>query len=95
MDIAPGDRLLRIGDEDVSATEFDSVMRILADSDSPLQLTVDDGLARLDITANLAKSLKAEEAVYADLVVRAAVREVRRTVGSYGFSNSELERILF
>ena len=48
MDIAPGDRLLRIGDEDVSATEFDSVMRILADSDSPLQLTVDDGLARLD-----------------------------------------------
>ena len=82
IDIAPGDRLLRVGDTDVSSDSFDDVMQRLVDSESPLQLTVDDGLTQLDITPNLAKALRPDEAVFADLVVRAPVREARRIVGA-------------
>lgn len=82
FDIAPGDRLLKIGDENVASLDFDAIMARLVEAPSPLQITVDDGLTTLDITPNLAKSLKPEEAIFADLVVRAAVREIRRLVGA-------------
>lgn len=80
VDIAPGDRLLRVGGADVATMGLDAVTQLLAESDSPLELTVDDGLGSLDIPAKLA--LRPEEAVYADLVVRMAVREIRRRVGA-------------
>jgi hypothetical protein len=80
-DIAPGDRLLRVGERDVTALDFDAIMDLLATAPSPVTLTVDDGIAQLDITPNLAKALSAEEAVLSDLVVRAAARECRRLVG--------------
>jgi len=80
VDIAPGDRLVRIGGEDVASEDFDAVMRILQDAPETLTLEFDDGLGRLDITPNLARSLQPQDAVFADLVVRAAVREVRRRV---------------
>jgi len=90
LDIAPGDVLLRVGDTDVAALEFDSIMDLLVTAPPTLSLTVGDGLDRLDITPNLANRLKPEDAVTADLVVRAAVREVRRCVGS----NDELRGTL-
>ena len=90
LDIAPGDRLLKIGDDNVAKLDFDSIMERLIDAPSPLEITVDDGLATLDITPNLAKSLKPEEAVFADLVVRAAVRETRRIVGA----SEELQELI-
>jgi len=90
VDIAPGDRLVRIGDEDVVAKDFDAIMRLLQSSPETLCLTFDDGLGRLDITPNLARSLQPQDAVFADLVVRAAVREVRRRV----FEDDELQASL-
>eukprot|EP00316_Scyphosphaera_apsteinii_P013420 CAMPEP_0119320830 /NCGR_PEP_ID=MMETSP1333-20130426/53577_1 /TAXON_ID=418940 /ORGANISM="Scyphosphaera apsteinii, Strain RCC1455" /LENGTH=211 /DNA_ID=CAMNT_0007327641 /DNA_START=293 /DNA_END=928 /DNA_ORIENTATION=- len=82
LDIAPGDVLLKIGETDVSAMGFDSIMEIILAQTSPVSLTVTDGLPRLDITPNLANSLKPQDAVLADLVVRAAVRECRRITGA-------------
>ena len=94
LDIAPGDRLVRIGETDVSSRDFDSIMAMLAAAPSTLTLTVNDGLSRLDITPNLANSLPAEYATLADLVVRAAVREVRRIVGANEELKSTLGRLL-
>ena len=45
---------------------------------SPLDITLSDGLGRMDIAKNLAKTLSAEEAIFADATVRAAVRQVRK-----------------
>eukprot|EP00978_Attheya_sp_CCMP212_P046980 scaffold421175_cov51-Attheya_sp.AAC.7 len=80
-DISPGDLLLKIGDKDVSKSDFDSVMDILveAPADTALQLTLSDGLGRMDIAPNLARQLNPEDAILADQVVRAAVREIRRS----------------
>jgi len=78
--IVPGDVLLKIGTKDVSTAGFDDVMDLLisAPSDAPVSLTLGDGLGRMDITPNLAKQLNPDEAILADSVVRAAVREVRK-----------------
>lgn len=75
--VSPGDVVLQVGDTDVSSTDFDSVMDRLIAADSPVTLTLSDGLGTMDIAANLAKTLEPEEAMYADAVVRAAVRQVR------------------
>ena len=75
--VAPGDVLLRIGDAEVGDWDFDRVMAALQEAPASLSLTLSDGLGRLDITPNLAKSLSAEDAVLADAVVRQAVREIR------------------
>ena len=88
VDIAPGDRLVRIGGEEVVEEDFDAVMQTLQNAPETLTLTFDDGLGRHDIT--LARSLQPQDAVFADLVVRAAVREVRRRV----FEDDELQASL-
>ena len=76
--IAPGDVLVRVQDTNVSEFDFDSIMDLLGSAPSPVSLTLSDGLGTMDIAANLAKRLTPEEAVYADAVVRQAVREIRR-----------------
>ena len=80
-EIAPGDVLIRVGDKDVSSASFDAVMDTLINAPAEVSLTLSDGLGRFDVTPNLGKSLKTEDAVLADLVVRAAVREVRKITG--------------
>eukprot|EP00553_Chaetoceros_curvisetus_P000275 CAMPEP_0204629862 /NCGR_PEP_ID=MMETSP0717-20131115/19064_1 /ASSEMBLY_ACC=CAM_ASM_000666 /TAXON_ID=230516 /ORGANISM="Chaetoceros curvisetus" /LENGTH=257 /DNA_ID=CAMNT_0051646919 /DNA_START=403 /DNA_END=1173 /DNA_ORIENTATION=+ len=77
--IVRGDRLVRIGNEDVSTYDFDSVMNTLIDApaDEELCLTLSDGLGRMDMAPNLAKKLDTEDAILIDEVVRAAVREIR------------------
>lgn len=75
--VSPGDLLLQVGETDVSSADFESVMDLLGAAESPVALTLSDGLGTMDIAANLAKMLEPEEAIYADAVVRAAVREVR------------------
>ena len=94
LDIAPGDVLLGVNGQDISSADFDSIMDTIREAESPVRLTLDDGLGQLDITANLAKSLKPEEAVLADLVVRAAVREVRRLVAGSEELQSALGTLL-
>jgi hypothetical protein len=81
VDIAPGDHLLQVDETNVSHTDFDTIMSLLLDAPATLTLTVGDGRGRLDVTPNLARDLSPDDAVLADLVVRAAVREVRRRVG--------------
>jgi len=90
VDVAPGDRLLMVGDTDCSLESFENIMSIITEADSPVRLTVDDGLPRLDITPNLAKSLTPDVASMADRTVRAAVRECRRIVGA----SAELQTLL-
>lgn len=82
--ILRGDTLLKIQDADVSNSDFDSVMDMLiaAPENQGICLTLGDGLGRMDIAPNLAKKLDMEEAVFADSVVRAAVREIRRRSSS-------------
>lgn len=81
--VAPGDVLLRVGETDVSDFDFDSVMDLLAASPEKMQLTLGDGLGRMDMAKNVAKTLEPEQAFFVDAVVRQAVREARRkgTVG--------------
>ena len=81
--VAPGDVLLKVGAVDVSNLDFDSIMDLLAASPDRLQLTLGDGLGRMDMAKNVAKTLEPEQAFFVDAVVRAAVREARRkgTVG--------------
>ena len=47
-------------------------------ADEEIRLKFSDGLGRMDIAPNLAKTLDVEEALLADQVVRAAVREIRK-----------------
>jgi len=84
--IVRGDTLIKIGNEDVSSADFETVMDILiaAPPHENLSLALSDGLGRMDIAPNLAKTLQAEEAVLADKVVRAAVREIRKNESSRG-----------
>jgi hypothetical protein len=78
-EIVRGDALVKIGDKDVSVADFDTVMDCLIalPENENIPLTLSDGLGRMDIAPNLAKKLKAEEAILIDQVVRAAVRKVR------------------
>ena len=78
--IIRGDVLLQIFDRDVTTSDFDTVMGILVDSptDKEIHLTFSDGLGRMDIAPNLAKTLDVRELLMADQVVRAAVREIRK-----------------
>ena len=85
-DIVRLDTLMKFGDEDVSASDFDSVMDMLieAPENEGINLTFSDGLGRMDIAPNLAKKLDLDEAILADKVVRAAVREIRRNTSAQG-----------
>jgi hypothetical protein len=79
--IVPGDVLLQVNDNDVSALDFDSVMDqlISLDESSPARLTIGDGLGQLDMPKNVVKLLKTtEDAFFIDAVVRQAVREMRK-----------------
>lgn len=80
--IVPGDTLLKVGEQDVSKADLDKVMDVLRDAPPTVSLELSDGLGRLDITPNLAKSLGQSDAFLVDAVVRAAVREVRRLVSA-------------
>lgn len=79
--IAPGDVLLEINNEDVSQSDFDSVMGILTTptEDSSVSLKFGDGLGLMDIASNLQKTLNAQnqDLFLIDATVREAVREVR------------------
>ena len=77
--IVPGDVLLEVGNTDVSKYGFDSVMELLVQSESPVQLKLGDGLGVMDMPKNVVKGLKTtEEAFFVDAVVRQAVREIRK-----------------
>eukprot|EP00563_Minutocellus_polymorphus_P021192 CAMPEP_0197726574 /NCGR_PEP_ID=MMETSP1434-20131217/16254_1 /TAXON_ID=265543 /ORGANISM="Minutocellus polymorphus, Strain CCMP3303" /LENGTH=206 /DNA_ID=CAMNT_0043312549 /DNA_START=201 /DNA_END=821 /DNA_ORIENTATION=+ len=78
--IVMGDALIAVDGQDLSQADFDAAMGALitAPKDRPLDITLSDGLGRMDIAKNLAKSLSAEEAIFADATVRAAVRQVRK-----------------
>ena len=88
--VAPGDVLVKVGETDVQTRAFDEVMEMLVAAPSQVSLALDDGLGKLDITPNLIKSLKPEEAVLADLVVRRAVFEIRAST----FAQAELGGLL-
>ena len=77
--IVRGDALVKVGDKDFSSADFDTVMDFLIalPENKDITLTLSDGLGRMDIARNLAKKLKAEEAITVDQVVRAAVRKIR------------------
>ena len=81
--IAPGDVLLRVNDEDVSSFDFDAVMDTFVSAPSPIQLTLGDGLGKMDMAQNLIKTFSADEKsqrqlFFVDKVVREAVRYIRR-----------------
>ena len=78
--IVKGDALVALEGTDLTQADFDTAMDALiaAPDDRPLDITLSDGLGRMDIAKNLAKSLSAEEAIFADATVRAAVRQVRK-----------------
>jgi len=93
--VLPGDRLLRVGTADVSTAGFDAVMELLLDAPTPVELTLaratyESDALPLDITANLVKALKADEAVAVDRVVRAARSAVRASF----MAGQELGRLL-
>ena len=48
-DIVPGDILLQVGNTDVTNSDFDTVMDLLIDAPSTVQLTVGDGLGNFDL----------------------------------------------
>mmetsp|Transcript_27626 Transcript_27626/g.63318 ORF Transcript_27626/g.63318 Transcript_27626/m.63318 type:complete len:149 (-) Transcript_27626:413-859(-) len=66
-----------VDDTDVSNYDFDSIMNTLVEAPTKLLLTLSDGLGKMDIAKNLEKRLSQEEALLADSVVRAAVKEIR------------------
>ena len=78
--IVKGDALVAVDGRDLTQADFDSAMDALitAPGDRPLDIVLSDGLGRMDIAKNLAKSLSSAEAVFADATVRAAVRQVRK-----------------
>lgn len=78
--IVRGDVLKKIGEVDVSSSDFDSVMELLisSPSDEPINLTFGDGLGTMDIAPNLAKNTDPKDLFLVDEVVRKAVREVRK-----------------
>ncbi|KAG7343265.1 hypothetical protein IV203_021210 [Nitzschia inconspicua] len=77
--VAPGDLVLSINDIDVSSSDFDVVMDLLVEADSPVKLQLGDGLGQLDMPKNVVQQLKSsEDAFLIDAVVRQAAREIRR-----------------
>jgi len=78
--IVKGDALVAVDGRDLTQADFDTAMDVLitAPGDRPLDIVLSDGLGRMDIAKNLAKSLSSAEAVFADATVRAAVRQVRK-----------------
>eukprot|EP00566_Odontella_aurita_P016841 CAMPEP_0113551860 /NCGR_PEP_ID=MMETSP0015_2-20120614/14749_1 /TAXON_ID=2838 /ORGANISM="Odontella" /LENGTH=257 /DNA_ID=CAMNT_0000452779 /DNA_START=145 /DNA_END=918 /DNA_ORIENTATION=+ /assembly_acc=CAM_ASM_000160 len=80
------DILLKIGDTDITAASYDTIMDSLINSPEKEQisLTFGDGLGTMNITPNLAKQLKPDEAVLADALVRSAVSEIRRNARARG-----------
>jgi len=57
-DIVRGDVLLAVGDVDTSSLDFDTVMETITSCDSPLSITIGDGLGILDMPKNVVKQLK-------------------------------------
>lgn len=76
--IVRGDVLKKIGEVDVSSSDFDSIMELLVSAPSDLDLTFGDGLGTMDIAPNLAKNTDTNDLFLVDEVVRKAVREVRK-----------------
>lgn len=78
--IVKGDALVSVDGRDLSRAEFDAAMDaiIAAREDKPLDLVLSDGLGRMDIAKNLGSKLQPDDAIFADAVVRKAVRSVRR-----------------
>mmetsp|Transcript_7733 Transcript_7733/g.10133 ORF Transcript_7733/g.10133 Transcript_7733/m.10133 type:complete len:202 (-) Transcript_7733:352-957(-) len=77
--IVPGDVLLKVEDNDVSKSDFDSVMELLIEAPPQFKLTVGDGLGTMDMPKNVVKTLQTtEDAYFVDAVVREAVRRIRR-----------------
>ena len=82
--IVPGDILLQVNDEDVSNADFDTVMDLLINAPSTVQLTLGDGLGTMDMPKNVQKQVQStEDLFFVDAVVREAVRAIRRD-GSLG-----------
>lgn len=78
--IVPGDVLLRVGDQDVTNADFDTVMGMLVTPTDTVRLSLGDGLGQLDMPKNVVKLLRSTEDAYlVDAVVREAVREIRRS----------------
>lgn len=80
--VQPGDRLLSVGEDDLTRCAFDDVMERLVAAPSPVALrlsraTYEGDEAPLDITPNLLKTLSSEDAVLVDRTVRAARSAVR------------------
>ena len=78
--VVKGDALVAVDGRDLTQADFDTAMDVLitAPSDRPLDIVLCDGLGRMDIAKNLAKSLSGQDAIFADATVRAAVRQVRK-----------------
>eukprot|EP00546_Thalassionema_frauenfeldii_P015921 CAMPEP_0178897178 /NCGR_PEP_ID=MMETSP0786-20121207/1597_1 /TAXON_ID=186022 /ORGANISM="Thalassionema frauenfeldii, Strain CCMP 1798" /LENGTH=202 /DNA_ID=CAMNT_0020567689 /DNA_START=106 /DNA_END=714 /DNA_ORIENTATION=- len=85
-DIVPGDVLLQVNEVDVSKSDFDSVMDLLLSiEETPISLTLGDGLGQMDMPKNVIKLLKStEDAFFVDGVVRQAVRECRKRTSTMG-----------
>ena len=83
--IVQGDVLLAIGDVDTSSLDFDTVMETIISCDSPVRMTLGDGLGVLDMPKNVVKQLKStEDAFLIDAIVRQSVREMRRRTNILG-----------
>lgn len=78
--IVKGDALVSVDGVDLSEATFDTAMDtiIAAPGDRPLEFILSDGLGRMDIAKNLLKTLSPEDAIFADAVVRKAVRSIRK-----------------
>lgn len=77
--IVPGDILLQINNQDVTESDFDTVMGAILSSPPIVRITLGDGLGTLDMPKNVVAMLKSsDEAFFMDAVVRAAVRDIRR-----------------
>jgi len=83
--IVRGDVLLAVGEVDTSSLDFDTVMETIISCDSPLSITIGDGLGVLDMPKNVIKQLKStEDAFLIDAIVRQSVREMRRRTNILG-----------
>ena len=85
-DIVPGDVLLQVDEANVEQADFDTVMDTLLNAESPITLTLGDGLGIMDMPKNVVKQLKSQEdAFLIDEVVRQTVRVLRkRFIGQLG-----------
>jgi len=73
--VVQGDVLLAVNNVDTSSLDFDTVMETIISCDSPLSITIGDGLGVLDMPKNVVKQLKStEDAFLIDAIVRQSVR---------------------